>query len=213
MRTVIISGSERPNGITRSVSEQLKMSFEEKSVETHVIYLNSINFSPCDGCGTDDGCNYRDHACEKDDDMKYVIETMVSADIIIYAAPVHAFGICYLMQIFLERAGVGYLRFNRPLANKVGGCVIVGRKYNLGSAHDQILNNMLLNRMIIPGSGFPVLVHGDETTKSIKSCEELVALEQMINRLIEMARSIDYTSLNNKVPNERILLNIKEKQP
>ncbi|WP_413112919.1 flavodoxin family protein [Thaumasiovibrio sp. DFM-14] len=103
----------------------MKLSFEDKGVETQVIYLSSINFSPCDGCGTDDGCNYREHPCEKDDDMRYVIEAMISADIIIYASPVHAFGICHLMQIFLERAGVGYLRFNRPLANQVGGRVIV----------------------------------------------------------------------------------------
>ena len=138
---------------------------------------------------------------------------MVEADILIYACPVHAFGTSNLMQLFLERAGVGYLRFNRPLANKVGGVVIIGRKYNRGSVHDQILNNMLLNRMIIPGSGFPVLIHGDESTKSIPDPEEAVALDQLIDRLMEVSASINTQTLRNDWKNERQLISIaKQKQ-
>ena len=135
---------------------------------------------------------------------------MVKSDIIIYATPVHAFGICHLMQIFLERAGVGYLRFKRPLANKIGGCIIVGGKYHLGHAHDQIMNNMLLNRMIVPGSGCPVLIHGNEDTKELDDVEEEIALEQMVNRLIKVHSSIDFKKLSQNWENERNLKTLKE---
>ena len=212
MKAIVISGSERRFGITSHVSEKTEFYLSKLGVSTKVIYLNEVNFTPCNSCGSGHvSCNYREAPCEKDDDIKMIINQMVASNIIIYACPVHAFGIAHLMQNFLERAGVGYLRFNRPLANKVGGCIIVGRKYHLGHAHDQIVNNMLLNRMIIPGSGFPVLLHGDEKNKSISDTEEMVALEQMIARLVEVCSSIDSSSFNQNWDNERVLKEKKDK--
>lgn len=211
MKAVIISGSERRNGVTAYVSELIQDKLYEKNVHVNVIYLCDQKISACDGCGGDNGCNYRQSPCEKYDDMPHIIKMMCESDIIIYTCPVHAFGISHLMQIFLERAGVGYLRFDRPLVNKIGGCVIVGRKYSLGSAHDQIINNMLLNRMIIPGAGFPVLIHGCEKTKGITDIEESVALEQMVDRLVEIRSSVNVNALNFNHPNERKLKEIMEK--
>jgi len=54
-----------------------------------------------------------------------VVNKMIEADGIIYAARCTGFGTPSLLQTFLERAGVGYLRFDRPLSNKVAGIVAV----------------------------------------------------------------------------------------
>ncbi|GLR10935.1 NADPH-dependent FMN reductase [Mixta theicola] len=211
MKAVIISGSERRFGITSAVSQRTSSLLKTYGVETIIVHLNEIDLSPCNGCGNGNSdCNYRTEPCEKNDGLPAIIDLMIKAHIIIYATPVHAFGVCHLMQIFLERAGVGYLRFERPLANKIGGCVVIGRKYHLGHAHDQIVNNMLLNRMIVPGAGFPVLIHGDENIKDIKDIEEEVALEQMVNRLVNIHDSIDFQKLSQNWENERKLKMIKE---
>lgn len=205
-KALVISGSFRLDGVTASVSEILRLRLSEKGCEVSVIYLADHEISPCDGCerpGT--SCNYREHPCTKHDDMSKIIKAMIKADIIIYACPVHAFGTASLMQLFLERAGVGYLRFNRPLANKIGGAIVIGRKYSLGSVHDQVINNMLLNRMIVPGAGFPVLVHGNEATKSITDAEEITALNQLVERLIEVSNSIKDETFRKEWKNERIL--------
>lgn len=211
MKALIISGSERRFGITSAAAEKARTLLDSLGAVTTIEYLSEVDFSPCNGCG--DGkvsCNYRESPCRKKDDIPAIVETMIAADIIIYACPVHAFGIAHLMQTFLERTGVGYLRFERPLANKLGGCIIVGRKYHMGHAHDQIVNNMLLNRMIIPGSGFPVLLHGNEENKTQFAAEEMVALEQMLTRLVEIHRSINFSSLQQEWANERILKEIME---
>lgn len=211
MKAVVISGSERRFGITSAVSEKTRLCLNDLGVTTKIIYLNEIDFTPCNGCGGENiSCNYRKSPCEKQDGIPSVVDDMITANIIIYACPVHAFGISHLMQNFLERVGVGYLRFERPLANKIGGCIIVGRKYHLGHAHDQIVNNMLLNRMIIPGAGFPVLLHGVEKNKAISDIEELVALEQMIKRLVEVSNSLNMSALQHEWDNERVLKEKKE---
>lgn len=207
---LIITGSERRFGITANASELTKILFEEKGLTVNITHLCEADFSPCNSCGKSDmSCNYRVGPCEKQDDMPLIIRDMLDADIIIYATPVHAFGMAHLMQSFLERAGVGYLRFDRPLANKLGGCIVTGRKYNLGQVNDQLVNNMMLNRMIIPGSGFPVLLHGNEDDKSIDQTEEIVALEQMVKRLSEVYNLLKKNKLPNEWENERTL---KEKK-
>ena len=210
---LIITGSERRHGITSNASELAKTLFERKGHSVRLTYLCEANFSPCNGCGKgSESCNYRIEPCEKNDDMHVIIKEMLAADIIIYATPVHAFGMAHLMQIFLERAGVGFLRFHRPLANKLGGCIITGRKYNLGQVNDQLVNNMMLNRMIIPGSGFPVLLHGDESDKSIRQTEEIVALEQMVKRLSEVYYFLKNENIKSNWDNERTLKTNKENE-
>lgn len=211
-RAVIISGSERRNGITNAVAELSEILLTEKGVDTTIVRLCELDFSPCDGCGAEKpDCNYRATPCEKHDAMQNVVDLMVSADILIYATPVHGFGTAHLMQIFIERIGVGYLRFTRPLQDKIGGIIVVGRKYHLGQVHDQIMNNLLLNRLIIPGAGFPVLIHGDEATRTITDVEECVALEQMLSRIVNVDAALDRSKLNTEKRNERELKNLKEK--
>ncbi|MFD1792694.1 flavodoxin family protein [Ochrobactrum teleogrylli] len=206
MKALILSGSERGNGIASAVSKRIKVFFSEKGVNSEIISLCHLNYSACNNCGEGKvSCNYRSSACEKQDDMPEVIKKMIGSDIVVYVCPVHAFGMGHLMQIFLERAGVGYLRFTRPLINKIGCPVVIGRKYNLGHVHDQLVNNMLLNRMVVPGAGFPVLIHGNEETKEIADPEEKVALEQLLLRSIEIANSITACKAECERPNERII--------
>jgi multimeric flavodoxin WrbA len=111
---------------------------------------------------------------------------MTAADGIVYVAPVHAFGLAHPMQIFLERAGVGYLRFRRPLANKVGGVVVVGRRYSHAQVHAQLVNNVLLNRMILVGSGYPVLFAGGAPGQALEDQEALAALTCLLDRMVSM---------------------------
>jgi multimeric flavodoxin WrbA len=142
--------------------------------------------------------------------MPDIIRNLIEADILIYLVPVHAFGMAHPMQIFLERAGVGYLRFERPLANKIGGCIIIGRRYNLGNVHDQIINNFLLNRLIIPGAGYPALIQGGESGDVLQDIEGLASVDTLINRLCNVAEALQgvkYTDF----ANERKMVEIKEK--
>lgn len=51
MKAVVISGSERRFGITSAVSEKTRLCLNDLGVTTKIIYLNEIDFTPCNGCG------------------------------------------------------------------------------------------------------------------------------------------------------------------
>lgn len=56
--------------------------------------------------------------------------------------------------------------------------------------HDQIINNFLLNRLIIPGSGYPALVQGGESGDVLTDMEGLTSVDSLIDRLCEVALSL-----------------------
>ncbi|MDG4796528.1 flavodoxin family protein [Micromonospora sp. WMMD1082] len=203
-----INGSERAGGNTDLAVEYAGRLIAARGATLHTIRLRDHRISPCSPCGD---CNSRTTPCQLDDDVPALVEQMVGADALIYAAPVHGFGLAHLMQIFIERAGVGYLRFNRPLADKVGGVIVTGRRYSDSSVHNQIVNNLLLNRMILVGSGFPVLLRNTTGTPGLTDTEGMDALERMVHRMLDMVqllkrhrRVIDDSVLPQRDRNERV---------
>ncbi len=181
MRFAFISGSERAGGNTDLVVNYAVEMVERLGGVADVITLRDYRISPCGPCGD---CNIRTVPCGLDDDAAALVARMVRADALIYAAPVHGFGLAHLMQIFLERAGVGYLRFDRPLANKLGGVVVTGRRYSHAHVHAQVINNLLLNRTILVGSGYPVTFTGGAPGDALRDDEGLESLCAMIERMV-----------------------------
>jgi multimeric flavodoxin WrbA len=90
------------------------------------------------------------------------------------------------MQAFIERAGVGYLRFDRPLTNKVAGVIAVGRRYSQGEVWAQLVVNALLNRMIVVGSGFPAVVQALHKGEALRDEEGVANVSRMVDRMIDM---------------------------
>jgi multimeric flavodoxin WrbA len=178
-----ISGSERAGGNTDLALEYAGALVRERGAEFRTVHLRDHRISPCSPCGD---CNGRTIPCAVEDDMPAIVEEMKRADGIIYAVPVHGFGLAHLMQIFIERAGVGFLRFDRPLANKVGGIIVTSRRYSDASVHNQLVDNLLLNRMILVGSGFPALLRNTSKEPGLNDAEGLDALERMAHRVIDM---------------------------
>ncbi|CAM4428342.1 flavodoxin family protein [Paenibacillus tarimensis] len=204
-----ICGSTRAGGNTDQMLQFAAEVARLKGASLKTLNLRDYNFAPSSTCGD---CNYRETPCELTDDMALIIEQMRRADGIIYAVPVHGFGMGHLMQMFIERSGVCFLRFDRPLTNKVGGAVIIGRRYNHSNVHSQIVSNLLLNRMIIVGSGFPAVLHGGRPNEVWDDLEGLDSARRMVNRMIDMVRTIkhylqltDRSFLTYEEANERTL--------
>ena len=211
---VAINGSER-DGNTADVLRHAASVANGRNVDLDTIDLRTIKMSPCGPCGD---CNDRTIRCALTDDVPAVVDRMIAADGIIFAAPVHGFGTSSLMQIFIERAGVGYLRFDRPLSNKVAGVISVARRYNAGTVWAQLLANVLLNRMIVVGSGFPAEVHALHRGDAAKDQEGLTNVTRMVDRMIDMIELLaEYRQLSGRADalsitdrNERVGLALDE---
>lgn len=183
LKILAINGSER-TGNTTDVLRHAAASARERGAGFEVVDLRDIRMERCGPCGD---CNTRPAPCTLPDDVPDVVRRMVAADAIVFASPVHGFGAASLMQTFIERAGVGYLRFDRPLSNKVAGVISVARRYSAGEVWAQLTANAMLNRMVLVGSGFPATVHALHRGDALKDSEGLTNVTRLIHRMIDMA--------------------------
>lgn len=182
LKILAINGSER-DGNTADVLRHAAEIAAQRGVEFQTVDLHSIRMDRCGPCGD---CNHRTIPCAVPDDVASVVAKMVEADGIVFAAPVHGFGTASLMQTFIERAGVGYLRFDRPLTNKVAGVISVARRYSAGEVWAQLTVNALLNRMIVVGSGFPATVHALHRGDALQDEEGLTNVSRLVERMTDM---------------------------
>lgn len=197
---IAIAGSPRMGGNTDLVLEYAKEIANRNGFAFQIIQLRDFDIKRCGYCGE---CNTRSQPCAAMDDVSWIIERMVLADGIIYAAPVYGFGMSHLMQTFIERSGVGYLRFERPLRNKVGAAIVTGRRYNHLHVYNQLHLNFMLNRLIVAGAGFPCVLHGGRPGKALDDEEGMQAVDATVMRMIEMVSILRNTSLDGASRNRR----------
>ncbi|MFD0588652.1 flavodoxin family protein [Paenibacillus sp. GCM10027627] len=204
-----ICGSTRAGGNTDQALQYCAELARSRGVHFSILNLRDYRIGTS---GLHGDCNSSEGPCEYKDDMPYIIERMIAADGLIYAVPVHGFGMSQLMQNFIERAGVCYLRFDRPLTNKVASAIITGRRYNHNQVYSQLISNFLLNRMIITGSGFPAFLHGGKPSDVFKDLEGMDSVRRTVHRMIDMIQMMKhYTVLTNQPflrndePNERMI--------
>lgn len=189
-KLAIITGSPRPDGNTEQIADFIHgmwVKLGERSEDVKIIRLREHFVAACGFSQTCGDCNHRTEPCKSHDDVAGIIEEMKKADAIIYGTPVYGFGTASLMQAFIERAGVGDLRYERPLANKIGGVYVTGHQFNLGAVHDQIINNLLLNRMIVPGAGFPATVQGAAPGNALINEKGMASVFNMVERVHQVA--------------------------
>lgn len=195
IKVCVISGSTHAGGTTGLVVDKIAEFLGSRHAIGDVINVSDYDIKPCGRCGD---CNTRTTPCDTADDAVDIMERMIAADAIIYAVPVHAFGMAHPMQIFLEKMGVGHLRFKRPLANKPAGAVVVGRRYNHVGVYNQLLNNILLNRMILVGSGYPAIINAGTPAEVDRDREGIEAVLAMVDRLCDFAHFKSNSANGNK---------------
>jgi multimeric flavodoxin WrbA len=187
VKILAINGSERVSGATSDILRYIQKILQERGADYKLVHLAENPPVLCGPCGD---CNTRLIECDIEDSVKSIVDLMVESDAIIYATPVHGFGTAGLMQAFIERAGVGYLRFKRPLRNKVAGVVVVGRRYSHSAVVEQLYNNILLNRMIIATDGFPSTILMEGKRSPFEDAEGMATIDRMIDRVLELVSLI-----------------------
>ena len=91
MRVLALNGSPRlKNSNTDRVLQPFLRGAREAGAETETVYVGSLNIKPCKGCF---GCWVKTPgACVQKDDMAVMLEKLVAADVIVYAAPLYVLG-------------------------------------------------------------------------------------------------------------------------
>ncbi len=96
---LIIAGSPRRGGNSDNMAEIARQTLQREGAAAEVIYLRDLDFAPCQACGA---CNDGE-GCRLEDDLAGVYPKLLTAEMLIIAAPVYFQSLGALPKAFIDR--------------------------------------------------------------------------------------------------------------
>ena len=101
MKVVILNGSPHPNGNTKAMVEAFTKGAKSSGHEVVECLVGSMNIKGCLGC---EYCHTKGEGkCVQRDDMDKVYPELASADVVVFASPVHYFAFTGQLQSVIAR--------------------------------------------------------------------------------------------------------------
>lgn len=147
MKIVILNGSPRLNGNTRTILKEIENclieNFKESSIDFIDMSLKTIK--PCDAC---DACIALEGKCVHKDDTNGIMSMITTADTIIFGTPVYWWGVSTQLKSIIDKFYTWQaLKYDVP--NKkigivsVGGAKLGDPQYKLISDQFKYISNFL----------------------------------------------------------------------
>ncbi len=172
MRTLYISGSPRRNGNTDLLLQKVR-----DVTDGEFLKLTDFEIGPCDSCWICRG----QEGCVIDDDMTdMIIPKLIDADALVVGTPVYFNNVSSQLKAFIDRTW----SIKGKLRNKIGGTIVVGRKYGHESAITAINAFFLKHEMIVANRGVSGIAF--EKGAIIKDEEAVNAAERLGKRINEI---------------------------
>ena len=86
MKVINILGSPRRNGTSARIAASFVDAAQELDAVVDSFYLNGMRYRGCQGC---ERCHNKSDRCILDDDIKYVLESLYTADVALFSSPVY----------------------------------------------------------------------------------------------------------------------------
>lgn len=111
MKVIGIVGSPRRNGNTETLVQEVLNAAAENGSQIEKYELNQMNFKGCQACMY---CKSHER-CRQDDDMSRLMESMKTADAVVFGSPVYYWQFCSQFRQFIDRL---YMFFNPDFTTK-----------------------------------------------------------------------------------------------
>lgn len=100
MNILLLNGSPRPKGNTRSLLERLTTRLVQQGHQVELLTVSSLNLSNCLAC---DGCAKNGGHCVRPDDTDAAMDKVAQADAVVFATPVYFWGITAQLKLLLDK--------------------------------------------------------------------------------------------------------------
>jgi multimeric flavodoxin WrbA len=102
MKVVILNGSPRLKGNTRTAALEIERGIKEnvQGAVTELIDASVKNIHPCKGC---DACRKNGGQCIQKDDMPAILDSISQAEVLVFATPVYYWGITAQLKALIDR--------------------------------------------------------------------------------------------------------------
>ena len=176
MNILYISGSPRKNSNTDVLLNKLL-----KMTGGKFIKLVDYDIKPCKSCWA---CQKIGKCVINDDMSNKIIPLLLECDCMILGSPVYFNNVSAQLKSFIDRTWC----IKGKLRNKIGGTIVVGRKYGAESAIDAINSFYLKHEMIVANRGVSGIAFKEN--EILEDSEAIRSTENLGRRIIELENKL-----------------------
>ena len=174
MKVLLVNGSPHANGCTYTALCEVASSLEQNGIETEVFQLGNKPIAGCMGCTA---C-VKTGKCVIDDAVNVFLEKAKTADGFIFGSPVHYASASGAMTSFLDRLFFGS-KHHAMFADKPVASVVSARRAGSTAALDQLNKYFVSNNMMLVGSQYWNLVHGNTPEELRQDAEGMQTMRSL----------------------------------
>jgi multimeric flavodoxin WrbA len=186
-KTVLISGSPKPDGNTAQLMQECAKVIQQQGVEAEVISFAGMSIQSCTACGK---CSEMGK-CEIDDGLNEIIQKLRSAQGFIVGTPVYFGTARGDVMAALQRIGYVSMKSDKFLSGMVGGPIAVARRGGQTSTLQEMLMFFLINDMIVPGSTYWNMVFGRLPGEAWKDAEGIETIRHFAANVADLVKKLN----------------------
>lgn len=154
MKILAISASPRLDGNSDVLCEQFLKGASDAGHSVEKINLAKMNITPCIACY---GCR-NTHHCVKNDDMEFILQSLITSDVVVLATPVYFYSMAAQMKIMIDRCLPRY----QEIQNKRFYYIITAADPE-HSATDETISGLRGFLRCLPGAAEKGIIYGTGT--------------------------------------------------
>ena len=174
MKILYISGSPRKNSNTDYL-----LKITQSITGGEFLKLSNCKIEPCRSCRT---CQKIGKCVINDDMCNFIIPKLIEADAIVIGSPVYFNNVSAQTKAFMDRTWC----IRGKLRNKIGGAIVVGRRYGIESAITAINSFFLKHEMIVANRGVCGIAFDEGEIR--KDTEAINAAKKLGERIKELEK-------------------------
>lgn len=173
MKVLLVNGSPHEKGCTYTALCELAKTLKEEGVDAEFFWIGSAPIPGCSSCGA---CT-KTGRCILEDKVNEFTALAEECDGFVFASPVHFAGMSGAMKSFMDRVFYSVRRKeNNPFILKPAAAVVSARRAGTTPVLDQINKYLLYSQMLVPGSRYWNMVHGNTPEEVLRDEEGLQTL-------------------------------------
>ena len=170
MKVILINGSPHEKGCTYTALCEVAKTLNGEGVDTAFFWLGRQPLVGCSSCGACAASG----KCALDDKVNEFTALAESCDGFVFGSPVHMGGMSGSMKGFMDRVFYSVRRrADNPFVLKPAAAVVSARRAGTTSALDDLYKYLLYSQMLVPGSRYWAMVHGNEPEEVLRDEEGL----------------------------------------
>ncbi len=143
MKVIAINGSPRKQWNTAQILIAALDEAKKQGAETELIHLDGLKFSGCKSCFA---CKRIGSAsfgrCALQDDLKPVLDQILSADIVLFGSPMYFHDVTANMRALFERLWFPSLNYDKEHTVNYPRNIVCGLMYTMGVPDSQIYEHL-----------------------------------------------------------------------